>query len=146
MGRPFVQLPRGARQHLEAMAAHGLLSESAAATALGMPLAALRNVIADHAPSKRIWEDALSIERDALLQALYSKAVEGDTRAAQTLLAVRHGLTERQPQQAAQAGVQVVFNLPAAMTPEAYAEMIGTATSVTQPAEASLPSPQETHR
>lgn len=124
MARPYTQLPRGARQHLEAMASHGLLSESAAATALGMPLPELRRVISEHEPSKRIWNDALAIERDSLLTALYSRAMDGDTKAAQTLLAVRHNLSEKSPQ-GAQAGVQVVFNLPAAMTPDEYAKMVG---------------------
>ena len=87
MARPFEKLPAGARNHLESMAANGLLSESAAARALGMPFEQFRRVITEHEGSKKIWEDALAVERDQLLDALYSKAVEGDTRAATTLLA-----------------------------------------------------------
>ncbi|QIB66974.1 hypothetical protein [Kineobactrum salinum] len=122
-GRPFEKLPAGARKHLESMAASGLLSESAAATALGMPLDQFRRVVQEHAPSKLIWETALSIERDQLLDALYCRAVDGDTRAAQTLLAVRHGLSEKAPQGSG-GGVSVVFNLPSAMDPQAYLEAI----------------------
>ena len=127
MARPYERLPMGAKKHLEAAAANGLLSECAAATALGMPYSEFRRVIREHQPSRKIWEDALSIECDSLLGALYARAMDGDSKAAQTLLAVRHGLTERLPQQAAQAGVQVVFNLPAAMTPDEYSKMIGAA-------------------
>lgn len=123
MARPYESLPRGAKTHLEAMAANGLLSESAAATALGMPLRDFRSVISDHKPSKEIWETALSIERDQLLKALYQKAVDGDTRAAQTLLAVRHGLSEKAPQGAGER-VSVVFNLPSAMDPAEYLKAI----------------------
>jgi hypothetical protein len=105
------------------MAAHGLLSESAAATSLGMPLDQFRRVIKNHKPSKEIWENALSIERDQLLAALYAKAKDGDTKAAQTLLAVRHNLSEKQPQ-GAQAGVQINFTLPSAMDAESYQKAV----------------------
>jgi len=102
MARPFEKLPSGAKNHLESMAATGLLSESAAATALGMPLNEFRRVIGEHKPSTAIWDNALAVERDQLLAALY-KAVEGDTKAAQTLLAVRHGMSEKAPQGNSQA-------------------------------------------
>jgi len=105
------------------MAANGLLSESAAATALGMPFTELRRVITEHPPSQKIWNDCLAIERDTLLKSLYSAAVGGDTKAAQTLLAVRHGLSEKQPQGASER-VSVVFNLPAAMSPEDYLKAV----------------------
>lgn len=123
MARPFEKLPPGAKTHLETMAANGLLSESAAATALGMPLDQFRRVIADHKPSTEVWENALSIERDQLLTALYDRAIGGDTKAAQTLLAVRHGMNEKQPQGASDR-VNVVFNLPAALDPESYLKAV----------------------
>lgn len=123
MARPFEKLPVGAKSHLEAMASSGLLSESAAATALGMPLDQLRAVIRDHGPSKSIWETALAVERDQLLAALYSRAVQGDVKAAQTLLAVRHGMSEKQPQGAGER-VSVTFNLPPALDPAEYAKLI----------------------
>ncbi|WP_417522346.1 hypothetical protein [Marinobacter sp.] len=123
MARPFEKLPAGAKNHLEAMAANGLLSESAAATALGMPLDQFRKVIANHKPSKEIWDNALAVERDQLLSALYDRAVGGDTKAAQTLLATRHGMSEKQPQGSSER-VSVVFNLPAAMDAAEYAKAI----------------------
>lgn len=124
MARPFEKLPAGAKNHLESMAANGLLSESAAATALGMPLDQFRRVIVEHKPSKEIWENALAVERDQLLSALYARAMEGDTKANQTLLAVRHGLTEKQPKGSASERVSVVFNLPAAMDAAEYAKAV----------------------
>ena len=123
MARPYLKLPPGAKDHLTSMASHGLLSESAAATALGMPLDQFRAVIKEDDRSREIWELALSIERDALLTALYNRAKDGDTKAAQTLLAIRHGLNEKHPQ-GAQAGVQINFTLPAAMKPEEYQKQI----------------------
>ena len=123
MARPFEKLPAGAKNHLEAMAATGLLSESAAATALGMPLDQFRTVIAEHKPSTAIWDNALAVERDQLLGALYNKAVEGDTKAAQTLLAVRHGMSEKAPQGNSER-VSVTFALPAAMDAAEYAKAV----------------------
>jgi hypothetical protein len=123
MARPFEKLPTGAKNHLESMAANGLLSESAAATSLGMPLDQLRRVIAEHKPSKEIWDNALAVERDQLLGAMYARAMEGDTKAAQTLLAVRHGMTEKQPKGASER-VSVVFNLPQALNPAEYLKSV----------------------
>jgi len=123
MARPFEKLPPGAKTHMEGMAAHGLLSESAAANALGMPLDQFRKVIKEHAPSREIWENALAIERDNLLGALYDKAMGGDTKAAGTLLAVRHGMSEKTP---IQTGDRVAVNivLPSAMAPDQFAAMV----------------------
>jgi hypothetical protein len=123
MARPFEKLPAGAKNHLESMAANGLLSESAAATALGMPLDQFRRVISEHKPSKEIWDNALAVERDQLLAALYARAMEGDTKANQTLLAVRHGMTEKQPKGASER-VSVVFNLPQALDPAEYLKSV----------------------
>jgi hypothetical protein len=119
MARPYTKLPPGAREHLERMAERGMLGESTAAQALGMPVAELRRVIVEDARSKAIWENCLAIERDRLLESLYDKAVGGDTRAAQTLLAVRHGLSEKAPQ-GATGGVSITFQLPQAMDATEY--------------------------
>ena len=126
MARPFTQLPSGAKDHLEAKAAHGMLSESKAASALGMPIDQFKRVIADHKPSKAIWENALSIERDALLGKLWNLAAGGDRQAATTLLAVRHGLTEKQPTGGG-GGVTLNFTLPAALDPADYLKTVQSA-------------------
>ncbi len=122
MARRFEKLPPGAASHLQGMAAAGLLSESRAALALGMPLDQFREVITEHKPSREIWQTALAIERDQLLEALYSRAIAGDSAAARTLLAVRHGLSEK----ATTGGppVHISFNLPAAQSPEEYLKAV----------------------
>ena len=123
MGRPYEKLPVGAKKHLEAMAEHGLLSESAAARALGMPLDQFRLVIRDHPKSKEIWDNALAVERDQLLDTLYCKAQDGDIKAAQTLLAVRHRLSDKSPSTSSER-VSVVFNLPQALDPNEYLKSV----------------------
>ena len=126
MARPYTSLPAGAKNHLEAMASNGMLSESKAATALGMPIDQFKRVIADDAASKQIWENALSIEKDELLGKLWSLADGGDRQAATTLLAVRHGLTEKQPSGGG-GGVTVNFTLPAALDPSEYMKTVQSA-------------------
>lgn len=126
MARPFTTFPAGAKDHLEAMASHGLLSESKAATALGMPFDQFKRVIAEDKASKTIWENALSIEKDELLGKLWNLASGGDRQAATTLLAVRHGLTEKQPTGGG-GGVTVNFTLPAALDADAYLKTVQSA-------------------
>ena len=121
MARPYERLPVGAKKHLESMAENGLLSETAAARSLGMPLGQFRRLIAEHKPSQEIWSNAMAVERDELLDSLFNKAKDGDTKACQTLLAVRHGLSEKAPA-AASERVSVVFNLPQALDPKDYLE------------------------
>jgi hypothetical protein len=123
MARPFLRFPPGAREHLSRMAEHGMLGETEAAQALGMPLDQFRRVIRDDKRSKQIWEDALAIERDRVLRSLHDRAVGGDVKAATTFLAVKHGLDEKTAQNATQ-GVQVVFRLPDAMSAETYIEQL----------------------
>jgi hypothetical protein len=87
-----------------------------------MPLREFRRVIRDHPDSREVWENALIIERDALLGHLYERSAGGDPKAAQTLLAIRHGLTEKQP--AATAAPSVVINLPGAMDAAQYLQAL----------------------
>ncbi len=63
------------------------LKESTAATALGIPLKDFRRLIVKNPDARALWDEALSVERDALLGALFNRAMEGDTKAAQFLLA-----------------------------------------------------------
>tara|TARA_R110001583_G_scaffold79449_2_gene214583 strand:- start:996 stop:1409 length:414 start_codon:yes stop_codon:yes gene_type:complete len=126
MARPFTQLPSGAKTHLLSMAENGMLSETKAATALGMPIDQFRQVISDHKPSREIWESALSVERDTLFEKLWNLAAGGDRQAATTLLAVRHGLTEKQPTGGG-GGVTVNFTLPAALDADAYLKTVQSA-------------------
>lgn len=124
MARPFERLPAGAKAHLERMAENGLLSESAAAIALGMPLKELKRVIKEHKPSQEIWSTCLSIERDRLLGIMYEKAKDGDTKAGQYLLAVRHGLSEKVIDSNPGDRVQITFQLPAALNPDQFTKLV----------------------
>ncbi len=123
MARPFTKLPPGARDALEAMAATSGLKESTAARALGMPLSQFRKVIKHNPEAAELWEDCLSIERDALLERLWNRSKEGDTAAAKYLLAARHGMSEQRPPDKSER-VHITFNLPAAMDPAKYVEAL----------------------
>lgn len=123
MARPFQNLPPGSRDALLAMASSGL-TESTAAKALGIPLHEFRRVITKNPEGKALWEEALSVERDALIGALFNRAIEGDTKAAVYLLAARHGMTEKLEQVSDR--VQITFQLPAALNSEQYAKLIQT--------------------
>ena len=118
MPRPREKLPPGAREYLMKMAGNGL-RESKAAAVLGLKLKDFRRIIAHNPDAKDLWLDALAIERDRLLDALYDRALEGDSKAAQFLLAARHGLSDKTPQTAGER-VNITFQLPAAMDASEY--------------------------
>ena len=122
MARPFEKLPPGSRDALLAMAGNGL-KESTAATALGVPLGEFRRVISKNPEAKALWQEALSVERDALIHALFNRAIEGDTRAAQFLLSARHGMSEKQIESQGDR-VNITFQLPAAMSPDQYTQLV----------------------
>ena len=122
MARPFEKLPPGSRDALLAMAGNGL-KESTAATALGVPLGEFRRVISKNPEAKALWQEALSVERDALIHALFNRAIEGDTRAAQFLLSARHGMSEKQTESQGDR-VNITFQLPAAMSPDQYTQLV----------------------
>lgn len=122
MARPFEKLPPGSRDALLAMARNGL-KESTAATALGVPLHEFRRVITKNPEAKALWQEALSVERDALINALFNKAMEGDSKSAQFLLAARHGMSEKQTETPGER-VNITFQLPAALNPDQYTKLI----------------------
>lgn len=122
MARPWNNLPPGARDALLSMAPMGL-QESTAARALGMPVKDFRRVIKENEKARELWEEAMSVERDALLTALYNRAIEGDTKAAQHLLSARHGISEKTPEKASDR-VQINLQLPPALDPAKYAKLV----------------------
>lgn len=122
MARPYEKLPPGSRDALLSMARDGL-RESTAATALGIPLNEFRRVIKKNPDAKALWEEALSVERDALLNSLFNRAIEGDSKAAQYLLAARHGMSEKAPEPANER-VHITFQLPAALSPDQYSRLV----------------------
>lgn len=122
MARPFEKLPPGSRDALLAMAGNGL-KESTAALALGVPLNEFRRVISKNPEAKALWQEALSVERDALINALFNRAIEGDTKAAQFLLSARHGMSEKQTESLGDR-VNITFQLPAALSPDQYTKLV----------------------
>ena len=108
------------------MAGNGL-KESTAAQALGMPLHEFRKVIKKNPDARALWQQALSVERDALIGALFNRAIEGDTKAAQFLLDARHGMTEKQADQFGER-VNITFQLPAALNQEQYSKLMQVST------------------
>jgi len=125
MARPRKRLPPGSRDILLGMAESGALYESRAASALGMSLRAFRRLLKDSQDAAEVWDEAMAFERDALLERLHRRVQEGDARAAQYLLAARHGVTDRpegDSKQAQQPSVHI--HLPSAMTPDQYARAI----------------------
>ena len=84
-------------------------------------------MITKNPEGKALWQEALSVERDALIGVLFNRAIEGDTKAAQFLLAARHGMTEKQVEQGGDR-VNITFQLPAALNPEQYAKLIQSTT------------------
>lgn len=124
MARPFEKLPPGSRDALLAMAKNGL-KESTAATALGVPLNEFRRVIAKNPEAKALWAEAMSVERDVLISALFNKAMEGDSKSAQFLLAARHGMSEKQTETPGER-INITFQLPAALSPDQYTKLVQT--------------------
>jgi hypothetical protein len=104
------------------MARQGL-RESTAATALGVPLNEFRRVITKNPEAKALWQEALSVERDMLINALFNKAMEGDSKSAQFLLAARHGMSEKQTESVGER-VNITFQLPAALSPDQYTKLV----------------------
>ena len=122
MARPFEKLPIGSRDTLLSMARNGL-KESTAATALGIPLHEFRRVITKNPEAKALWAEALSVERDVLINTLFNKAIEGDAKAAQYLLAARHGMSEKVTDNNNDR-VNITFQLPAALSQDHYAKLM----------------------
>jgi len=117
------------------MAGNGL-RESTAAQALGIPLHEFRKVIKKNPDAKALWDEALSVERDALLNALFNRAIEGDSKAAQYLLAARHGMSEKTADLNPADRVNITFQLPAALSPEQYTRLVQqTPPALTEPTE-----------
>lgn len=124
MARPRISFPPGARQSLLLMATTTGLRETVAADSFGMTLANFRAAIADDERSREVWEEAQAAERDELTKVLFEKAKDGDQKSAQYLLAVKHGLSEKTPEMTNKGGVNITFQLPAALDPVAYAQAI----------------------
>jgi hypothetical protein len=97
----------------------GSLQETKIARALGLTLQSFRRIIKNNEDAQAVWEEGLAAERDAILAKMSQLALEGDQKAAQFLLAARHGLRERGGDDG-DSGARVVISLPNSMSEAQY--------------------------
>jgi hypothetical protein len=124
MARPRKTLPPGSRDMLLALAKSGTLKESHAAAHLGISLAEFRRLLKNNEDAAELWAECLAVERDELLDKLHTLAKGGDRAAIQFLLAARHGMSDKAPEKGPGDRVQIVFQLPGAMTAEQYQKAV----------------------
>jgi len=106
-----------------AQAESGALKETTVARGLGLSLQVFRRVLRDDPDARALWDEALAVERDTIIQRMHTLAMEGDQKAAQFLLAARHGLRERNEDNG-DSGGRVVIQLPGSMSESQYERMI----------------------
>lgn len=124
MPRPRRHLPPGARDYVLSCAEGAALSETKIARALGMTFKTWRRILKDDPDARALWDEALAIERDTVVQKLYERAQEGDVAAARFLLGSRHGLRENGTTDADSGRSAVTINLPGALSAQQYARLI----------------------
>jgi hypothetical protein len=122
MARPWTKFPPVARDLLMGMAASGVLTEAKAAEVLSMPLSNFRKVLKNSETATELWKDCQAVAADVLLQRMNLRSKDGDQKATAWLLATQHGLSEKS--EGGGERVSVVFQLPAAMSPEQYFKAI----------------------
>ncbi len=122
MARPRVRMPTGYRDVFLDLASKGPLQERVAAECLNMSVGEFRAVLKHNATAREAWNDALAVECDRMLAALYERAMAGDVRASEFLLRSRHGMSTESKDKSP--GVNITFQLPAAMTPDQYRRVI----------------------
>ena len=119
MARPRTHLPPGARDLIMGQAESGALQETKVARALGLSLQVFRRILKNNDDARALWEEAMAVERDTIVNRMHSLAMEGDTKAATFLLAARHGLRERGGEDG-EGGGRVVIQLPGSMSEAQY--------------------------
>lgn len=118
MARPRKSLPPGARRLILAQAENGL-AETKVCEALGLNWQQWKKLLAEDEATQKLWEEALAIERDRIVQAMHSQALDGDMQAARFLLAARHGLRENAAQEG-ESKPNVTISLPPSLTKGEY--------------------------
>ena len=124
MARPRRHLPPGARDFIMSVAESGALQETKVARGLGLSLDNLRRIVREDEHAAALWREAMAVERDAIIQRQYERAMEGDSRAATFLLAARHGLREQDGGDAGQKGGNITIQLPGSMTEAQWRRML----------------------
>ena len=120
MARKRKHLPPGAKEYILQLAQDNALQETKICKALGLHFETWRRILRDDEDAKALWEHAKAIERDSVLESVYTKALEGDMQAARFLLAARHGMREQGSQGDEQTSGSVVINLPPSMSETQY--------------------------
>lgn len=118
VGRPRREPPPDAAMRVEKLAAEGWSMKGIAKT-LGTDHETLRRMMDDDPALKQAFESGRERERQALHNALYVAAMNGQIAAAMFLLKARHGYREGDQSDIANR-VQITFALPGAMKPEQF--------------------------
>lgn len=124
MPRPRKHLPPGAREFILTAAEDGALSETKICRALGIRFRTWRRILRQDEDAKALWQEAMAVERDAVVQKLFERAMEGETAAARFLLGARHGLREQGDTGGDSGRSAVTINLPGSMSRAQYAKLI----------------------
>ncbi len=118
MGNPAKKSPQGAAAEIRTLAATGF-SKVGIAAHFGVSMRVLDRWLEEDDEIRDSMASGREDERQALHNALYRKAMNGDGPSAMFLLKARHGY--REGDQSEQGNkVSITFNLPGAMTAEQY--------------------------
>ncbi len=127
MPRPRKTLPEGGLATIRELASAGA-NEVQIAKQLGMSYEVWQRIRTEDEEARSAWLEARAIEREALCGMLYRQAMEeGNATAAMFLLKTRHDYRDHgQSIDGTDAGsrVNIVLNLPAALSREDYGKLI----------------------
>ena len=125
-GRPLKTLPPNGLEVIRQIARTGA-TETSLAAALGLSYTTWTRIKNENPKAKAAWEEARSIERDLLVGELFRQAMEDhNTVAAIALLKLRHGMRDSGPADGSDGGARVgiVLNIPAALDPARYQQLV----------------------
>ncbi len=137
MARPRKTLPANALDIIRGLASKGF-TETAIAAALDLDVKTWRKIRESNRAAKAVWEEARTLERDALVNTLFSAATEqGNIVAAMFLLKSRHGFRDQGPVDGSSDSprVGIVLNLPAPLKSEQYNRLVHVAPALPGPGE-----------
>lgn len=125
MARPRRTLPPGAKRYILDQARTGL-SETRIAEGLGLDYKSWKRILEDDPEAKEVWDQALAIERDRLVEKLHELATDGNLNALRLMLASRHGIHESNATgESAGDQAKININLPSSLTANEYQRIMG---------------------
>lgn len=122
MARPRRTLPPGAKRYILDQARTGL-SETRIAEGLGLDYKSWKRILEDDPEAKEVWDQALAIERDRLVEKLHELATDGNLNALRLMLAARHGVHESNANGETEQS-KVTINLPSSLTSNEYGRLV----------------------